>query len=126
MPNAYPTITTVEQLREVMSSVDGEAARDSRLFWFVCICNATAIGTDYSLKDLAHLLLEGVEPTNKLSDVQDFLDTYYEGCDESDLYIQGLHIMLHIYNFYGLSEQAQQVEDLIETEQDRQVSDLVS
>lgn len=112
---SYPMIKTTEELRSYMAEVSHEEVTDETLIWFVNVYNAKILLDSYSSKDVAAMLQGGVEPTNKLEHVQQFLDTFYEDSEDEDyLKLQSLHIIKQVLVFYGEHELVGDVEAEIE------------
>jgi hypothetical protein len=111
MSSTYPTITTTEELRSYLTEVSGNEITDADLFWFVCIFNANSIVESYTTKDIAAMLQEGVKPTDKLSQVQEVIDTFYE--DDGDRYNQSLPIVAAVFNFCGKYTEETTIRELI-------------
>lgn len=110
----YPLIKTTEDLRSFMGSVGGEAVTDDRLVWFVCMYNAELISQAYTTKDIAAMLLEGVKATNSLTDVQEFLNTFFEDTGDGNYAkLQNLHIVKHVLDFFGKYNAAEEVQEMI-------------
>lgn len=80
-------IKTVEDVREYMASIDPTPEKlpidDDRLGWFNCCYQARAM-SDYSLKDIADMLSDGIAPQQNLQSLQETLDVIWEEDGESD------------------------------------------
>jgi hypothetical protein len=105
-----PQVRTVEQLREVMREFVCEAVTDKNLVWFACIGYAETL-SDSSLKDLARLFAEGVDKVETLDDVQDFIDTFFEGVDEEEATQNNRYLLAAVARFYGNHVLASQLVD---------------
>lgn len=120
---SYPTIKTTEELRSFMSTVKTAMGKeggvtDENLFWFVCIYNAKLILDSYTTKDIGAMLQGGVDPTNKLDDVQQFIDTFYEDVDSEDVdyaQLQSLYIIREVADFYSAHDKSADVDAKIQT-----------
>lgn len=77
-------IRNIEQLRQYAEQVSGREIEDEDLIWFVCYQNASMIFNGYTTKDLAAMLRDGVDPTNDIVAVQEYLNTLYDDMDEED------------------------------------------
>lgn len=75
-------IRTIEQLRQYASEVSSREITDDDLIWFICYQNARLMFDSYTTKDLARELRDGIEPTNDIIAVQEYLNTLYDDQDE--------------------------------------------
>lgn len=101
-----PIIKDVEALRQHIQAVDPEheVVDDDRLFWFVSIQEARSL-SDASIKDIASMFRDGMDPINTLERVQEYIDTYFEGyTDEETIMEQNGFIINAVYDFLGVDQ----------------------
>lgn len=82
----------VEDLRKMMEVTNSEdgIVTDDVLCWFVCVIEANNI-SDLTVREIANLFRNGVEPINSLEQVQDWLDERVEDMDDEVLeYVQAM------------------------------------
>lgn len=103
---------TVDLLRSYLSEVLKQELTDENLIWANCLFEASSIIQSYTTKDLASSLQEGLGPLNKLSDVQNTLDTFFE--DELETDNCGAYVVYIIGQVYGQHELANSIEERLE------------
>ena len=112
MDQEYPTIKTIEDLRAFMATVEGQDVSDDDLIWFTCFQNARILLDSSSTKDVARLFAEGMAPIDKLSDVQEFIDTFRLNEGEIEMY-HTLPLIAMVFNFYFKTAEEDEVINLM-------------
>lgn len=106
---------TIEDLRRYMLIVSSRPnISDQDLIWFVCV-NKSNETNDMTTGEVATLFLEGIKPI-VLSDVQDLIDTYFEGIeDEETIKVHELLLKLSVAEFYNKTELSRQLRMFIDS-----------
>jgi hypothetical protein len=110
-----------------MQLFQDDKVEDKDLIWFNCMCEASVVHEQYSLKDIASLFFEGIKPIDSLESVQDMLTSWYEP-NESDIEekINDRYLKCRVCVFYNESyRRFHLVEEikLLEDELDRLIWD---
>ena len=76
-------LNSIEALRSHIEQVSGKAVTDEDLMWFVAYINASMYFDCGDVKELASLFVKGCDKMT-IADVQDYIDTHYEECDDEN------------------------------------------
>jgi hypothetical protein len=116
--NNLKPIMNVEELRAFMTKVGNETVDNDVLQWFAAYQQARIIQDGYSTKDLANILLEGIEKQSSNKAVQDYIDTFNEDAlvnpDDEDAQLYRFRLHCQVYDFYGKFTEAVSLRDEIE------------
>ena len=73
------------------------------VYWFVACWEADDVSSNYGLKDIANILLNGTEQIKgNLQYVRNFLDNLYEDCNEEDIEEVNNNIIERLESHFGI------------------------
>jgi ATP-dependent protease Clp ATPase subunit len=76
--NNLPQVRNISDLRAVMELVGGAPVEDKHIIWFVCVQEGETL-SDMNLRERAQLFSCGITAITTLDQVQEHLDTYFDG-----------------------------------------------